>query len=363
MKNARSLLFIVSAMMLTLVPLVAGAAPLVPQSNNPSKDYTQYGLCQLGQLGQNIIDYAIVFAIPLAAILIGYAGFLYITSGANPGNVNRAKSIFGTALIGFLVAISGWLIVNTILVALFAGGKYFENGEWFKIPCQQGRLFDNGNLITQWLGTAPQGSPLSVGGGSAYGCDVGTLQNGSCYDADNNIIGPATIQNNSSNSGYTCDAGYSLVGYQCYNNDNPSLEPIDATPPEPASGASIAASADAYYGTPTNTGPDTDYGNKACAWAVNQVLNKDGIATLGDGYTVASMEKALQDGGRGTAITDPSQIQKGDIVIWGVGSHVGIVTGFDENKQPIVTSNSSSERSFSQRSSAPSGSRFYRVNY
>jgi len=67
------------------------------------------------QLIINLIDFLIKISIPIAIILFSYAGFLYITAGGNPGKIGQAHDIFKTVFIGFLIVLSAWLIVNTLV--------------------------------------------------------------------------------------------------------------------------------------------------------------------------------------------------------------------------------------------------------
>lgn len=57
-------------------------------------------------------------AMPLAAIAFCYAGFLFMTSGDSPGNREKAKGIFKSVLIGFVIALAAFLIVKTIMIGL-----------------------------------------------------------------------------------------------------------------------------------------------------------------------------------------------------------------------------------------------------
>ena len=65
-------------------------------------------------------------SVPIAAIMFAYAGFLYITSGANPGEREKASSIFINVAIGLIIALAAWLIISTILGAfnITAGSPY-----------------------------------------------------------------------------------------------------------------------------------------------------------------------------------------------------------------------------------------------
>jgi hypothetical protein len=117
-------------------------------------------------------------------------------------------------------------------------------------------------------------------------------------------------------------------------------QPIECT----SNCGNIAAAALAYRGTDTSAGPDG--GNKACAWAVNNVLASAGVAPI-DGASVENMETALSSG-RGSLVgTDQntSNTQPGDIVIWksSTFSHVGICV--DSGCSQVI-SNSSGNASF-----------------
>lgn len=45
-----------------------------------------------------------------------WGGFLYMTSGENPGNKDKAKTILKSTLTGFIILLCAWLIVYTIIV-------------------------------------------------------------------------------------------------------------------------------------------------------------------------------------------------------------------------------------------------------
>ena len=127
----------------------------------------------------------------------------------------------------------------------------------------------------------------------------------------------------------------------------------------------IAAAALAYKGSDTSGGPpSTECGNKACAWAVNNVLGSAGVAKLGDGVSVQSMEDALKSG-RGTLV-DQSHAVAGDIVIQAADKHVGIClddgcTQVLSNSSPKATFSTIDNISFSKSYSDGPG-RIYHVN-
>jgi len=345
-------------------PAVTGSAPaiqspnggLVPCGINTTPgDYqtaTNCQACNLVQLIQNLINFAIGIAIPIAAALFAYAGVLYFTSASKPDNIGKAKRVFKDAFLGFLIAATAWLVVDTLLHVLFAGSATIT-GNWFTIQCTNDSARQRNSGITGWLqatlpgvNTAPL--PLATNQSGINFSNGQVISNNGFYCADTGLCYSSANgqQLNGGDSGVTCDA---YLG-ACFNPDGTAV-----TMPG-ASGGNIAAAAQAYYGANTSAGPDG--GNLACAWAVNNILQNSGIAPI-DGNSVSAMQQQL-DAGRGTLDATP---QLGDIVIFGGGlSHVGIVTSFDNSGQPIVSSNSSSRATFTNVGAPPAGSTYYRVN-
>lgn len=66
----------------------------------------------------------VYFATPLAAIIFAYAGFLLIFSSANEHNKSKAKSIIGKVILGYVIALAAWLIINTILTTFGFNDAY-----------------------------------------------------------------------------------------------------------------------------------------------------------------------------------------------------------------------------------------------
>lgn len=112
--------------------------------------------------------------------------------------------------------------------------------------------------------------------------------------------------------------------------------------------AAILAAAESLRGMCTTDGPDG--GNNACAWSVNRVLSKAGIAPLGDNPNyVPSVLEALQN--RGQPVS-PAEAKAGDLVIAFGESHIGI--GLDDGCDRVL-SNSSSRAMFQWESDTDFG--------
>lgn len=66
----------------------------------------------------NIIDWIIGISVIIATISFIWGGFLWLTSGAKPANKDKAKDILLNTLWGFLLILTAWLIIYTILTYL-----------------------------------------------------------------------------------------------------------------------------------------------------------------------------------------------------------------------------------------------------
>jgi hypothetical protein len=64
------------------------------------------------------INWIIGLAGVIFTISFVYGGFLYMTSGINPGNKAKAKSLLWNTLLGFVIMLTAWLIVYTLLTYL-----------------------------------------------------------------------------------------------------------------------------------------------------------------------------------------------------------------------------------------------------
>ncbi|MBW4473597.1 MAG: hypothetical protein KME45_24960 [Stenomitos rutilans HA7619-LM2] len=108
--------------------------------------------------------------------------------------------------------------------------------------------------------------------------------------------------------------------------------------------AAILTAAQSLRDMCTTDGPDG--GNNACAWSLNRVLSKAGIAPLGDNPNyVPSLFEALQNG-RGKEIS-PADAKAGDLVVAFGEAHIGV--GLDNGCHRVL-SNSSSRALFAWES-------------
>lgn len=97
---------------------IAMAQAIDPEADQPAIIRALSG----GQTGLRgivltIINFFLGFLGLLAVVMIIYGGFLYVSSAGNEENVNKAKKILLYAVVGIVVIIVSFALVNTLLGA------------------------------------------------------------------------------------------------------------------------------------------------------------------------------------------------------------------------------------------------------
>lgn len=109
---------------LTTGPIGAGASS--PAGGlEPACPKTGCGWNELMQLATGVMRFLIYdLAAPLAAISFAIAGVMWMTAGGNEAQVKKAKTIFTSVAIGFILILGSWLIVYTIVTMLVNPGAF-----------------------------------------------------------------------------------------------------------------------------------------------------------------------------------------------------------------------------------------------
>lgn len=108
---------------------------------------TDCSACNVVHLANGIIKWLIGILFVIFAILVAVAGVRLVVSGGNHHALDEAKSMFLNAIIGFIIILSAWLIVDTIMRALVGtderpgqlaiGGKATGYLFWSQVQCQR----------------------------------------------------------------------------------------------------------------------------------------------------------------------------------------------------------------------------------
>lgn len=113
-----TILFVAGSLAL---PLAAHAAipffgPIIPDDINRCAAGWGAVIDVINRIISFSITIAIVFVAPL---MIAYAGFLYVVNPVNASGISEAKKILTNTVVGIVIALSGWLIVDAIMAVLY----------------------------------------------------------------------------------------------------------------------------------------------------------------------------------------------------------------------------------------------------
>lgn len=101
--------------------------------------------CDLFKLADNVIKFLIAVGILLATIGVVWAGFLMLTAGGDPGKVEKGKSVLVSVLIGIIIALASYLIVDTIIRSL----TNYTLSSLQSLSCQPQTTLSKGSPATQ----------------------------------------------------------------------------------------------------------------------------------------------------------------------------------------------------------------------
>lgn len=115
MKKFAQILGFAFVLLLILLPFISSADLITCGGPTDSKmcDFNSF----IGTLNF-IIEWLIKIAVVIFTLTLVWGGYLYVTSGANPGNKDKAKKVLWNTFLGFIIMISAWLIVHTLLKML-----------------------------------------------------------------------------------------------------------------------------------------------------------------------------------------------------------------------------------------------------
>ena len=114
-----------------VVPVFAQEGLLKPVCDGPKCTFQD-----LVTTAQQVASVVVKVGLIIAPLIFAYAGYLYLMSGfeGNVGNRKKATGIFKNVVIGLIIMMVAWALVNTVLSALVCG---VTNGDWFSVTsCQ-----------------------------------------------------------------------------------------------------------------------------------------------------------------------------------------------------------------------------------
>jgi len=125
MKKLKKIFIFLAVFLMLIVPAFSFAQTnigLVPCDNSAAHpcDFNAFM-----DLVNRVIQFVLFdLALPIAAVMFFYAGFLMVTSGGGTEARGKAKNIFSNAVYGLVIAAGAWLIIRTILLILGYDGAW-----------------------------------------------------------------------------------------------------------------------------------------------------------------------------------------------------------------------------------------------
>jgi hypothetical protein len=114
--------------------------------------------CDLVSMINRIIIWLFGIVFVIFAIMMVIAGFGLVTSKGNQSALDAAKDKFQNAIIGIIIMMAAWLIVDTLLRGILAGGggNVLGFGPWSQVQCYlqtEPDRYEGGAIINE--GTMP----------------------------------------------------------------------------------------------------------------------------------------------------------------------------------------------------------------
>ncbi len=112
--NKKKLLLITLLGLLTITPIVAFAQNLLP----PCTASGNCGLCDFITLGLNVFRWILGLVGGLSLLLFVWHGWGWLMSGGDSEKVKKTKDALVHTVIGIVIILASWLIVNMVVVLL-----------------------------------------------------------------------------------------------------------------------------------------------------------------------------------------------------------------------------------------------------
>ncbi|HRH24024.1 MAG TPA: pilin [Candidatus Paceibacterota bacterium] len=173
---------------LALTPHQASAAtatffgPIIPPECHCETTAPDFG-CVL-QVIENLMNFAISIGVVIFVLVAAYAGLLWMFSPMNAHNREQGRTILLNAVVGLLITLCAWLIVDFVMKTLYNEGSY---GPWNAILADGKECLV---AITPPAGSTPSDGGLTTGAGTGPNDDKDAdgKPNSTDDDDDNDLI-------------------------------------------------------------------------------------------------------------------------------------------------------------------------------
>ena len=87
--------------------------PLVPPECNGIGGCKS--VCQIATTAKNVLNFAVYAMVFFSAVMFAWAGWEALTAGGSVEQYTRAKRIFGHVLIGLIIILASWTLIDTLM--------------------------------------------------------------------------------------------------------------------------------------------------------------------------------------------------------------------------------------------------------
>jgi len=110
------------ALLMMLSPIYFVNAGLVPCGGTATDSKEACTICDLATGIQKIVNFVTKLVGITLVVIIVVAGVMYIVSAGNPSMTTMAKTAMKNSVIGAIVVLTAFVLINFILVAISKGG-------------------------------------------------------------------------------------------------------------------------------------------------------------------------------------------------------------------------------------------------
>lgn len=126
MKRTLLTLLFIGALSLPHLTFAAGFVPCGGTGEDPCQ------ACHVVSMGQTILTWLIGIMASIIALVFAIGGMKMVMSGGSGEGITQAKSMMTNSVIGFVILLAAWLIVDTVLKTFVSGAQF---GTWHTIEC------------------------------------------------------------------------------------------------------------------------------------------------------------------------------------------------------------------------------------
>ncbi len=96
--------------------------PLIPEScTRAAGDVNECGLTQMLEVVVNASSLIVAMTGSVALLMFTVGGLMFIVSAGNQESIQKGKAILQAAVIGIILVLGAWMIINVIILALTKG--------------------------------------------------------------------------------------------------------------------------------------------------------------------------------------------------------------------------------------------------